>query len=271
MSTPSAPLAHPTVALFVTCMVDTMYPRVGIAAVEVLERHGVDVVFPEEQTCCGQPAFNDGYRDAARQLARRFIDVFWPLLDSGAIQAIVAPSGSCVAMVRRFARLLEDEPGGPEFAHRAASVSRHTHELTQFLVDVLGVTDPNVSCTGRLTYHPCCHLLRELGVDAQPRGLLARVRNADVVDLPSADDCCGFGGLFALNNAAISTAMGHRKLRNIEASGAHITAVSDVSCMTHLNGLLAREGRRCRAVHVAEILNGSTGADVTDAVAEDDR
>ncbi len=247
--------SRPRAALFVTCMVDTLYPAVGLAAVDLLERHGVEVLFPDEQTCCGQPAFNAGYREDARRMARHLLDVFYPLIDGGRIDAIVAPSGSCAAMVAHFYRILFEDTGSNEDRRRVARVSQATYELTQYLVDVLGVEEIGSRFVGKLAYHPCCHLLRELRVDAQPRRLLAGIRDAELVDLPGADECCGFGGLFAIENAAISTAMGCRKARNLAACGAEFVAVNDVSCMTHLNGILKREGHRCRAVHIAEVLN----------------
>lgn len=244
-------------ALFVTCMVDALYPRVGLATVELLERHGVRVIFPEDQTCCGQPPFNAGYRSEARTLARRWLGVFWPLVRDREVAAIVAPSGSCVAMVRRqFEVLLAD---GPSEERRAVEeCSAVLYELTEYLVDVLGVEDAGEGFhrSGRLTYHPCCHLLRELEVDSQPRRLLASVEGCEILPLEGADECCGFGGLFALKNAEISAAMGRRKARNIEASGADLVVLNDVSCMTHINGILRREGARCRAVHIAEVLAG---------------
>ncbi len=234
-------------------MVDTFYPEVGLAAVELLQRHGADVTFPLEQSCCGQPAFNAGHRDTALKMARRFLDVFGPPIESGEIDAIVAPSGSCVAMVRHYFSVLFDGASEDEQV-RAAAVGEVCYELTQYLVDVLGVSACAARFDGVLTYHPCCHLLRELNVDAQPRRLLARLNGARLVELSGADECCGFGGLFALKNAEISAAMGRRKLRNLEASGAEAVAVCDVSCMTHLNGLLRRQRSPCRAVHIAELL-----------------
>lgn len=240
------------VALFVTCMVDIIYPEVGMATAELLERCGVEVVFPFEQTCCGQPAFNSGFWEEARPLARRFIDIFEPLVRSGEVDAVVAPSGSCTTMVSHFYRLLlQDEPG---YRARAESLGAATFELTEFLVDVLGVEDVGARCPGRLTYHACCHLLRELKVDRQPRALLRHVQDAETVELPGAEDCCGFGGLFAIKNSEISAAMGQRKVQNIVKSGADVVALCDVSCMTHINGLLSRQGQRCRAVHIAQVL-----------------
>lgn len=255
------------VALFVTCMVDMLYPEVGMATVELLEKYGVEVVFPEAQTCCGQPAFNAGFRDEARELARRFVDIFEPLVISGAVDAVVAPSGSCATMVTHFYDALFESQDAVEYRYRVANLASATFELTEFLVDVLGVTATQSRFQGKLTYHACCHLLRELGVDDQPRTLLEQIEGADLVPLDGSDECCGFGGLFAIKNAPISTAMGERKTANLAKSGADVVTLCDVSCMTHINGLLDRQGQRCRAVHIAEILNnqvdivpGSTAA-----------
>jgi len=250
----TSPSARPRVALFVTCMVDALYPRVGQAAVDLLEEHGATVLVPERQTCCGQPAFNAGYRNEARRMARHFLDVFVPLVENGEIDAIVAPGGSCVAMVKHFFQVLFAEPGHEGDRARAARLQPITYELTQYLVDMLGVERISTCCPGKLTYHACCHLLRELGVDDQPRKLLAAVDEAEIVGLSGSDDCCGFGGLFAIKNAELSTAMGRRKTRNIRESEADTVVMNDVSCMTHINGLLEREGQSCRAVHIAEVL-----------------
>lgn len=247
---------RPRVALFVTCMVDAMYPDVGVATVELLERHGAHVVFPEDQTCCGQPAFNAGDRKGATKLALRFLDVFGPLVERGDVDAIVAPSGSCASMVRHSFRILL-ENGGPAGApERARCVAERTYELTEYLVDVLGVESAGGHRSGPTTYHACCHLKRELGVDRQPRLLLEAMEGAEMVELQGADECCGFGGVFALWNAEISTEMGRRKARHLDASGADIVAMGDVGCVTHMNGILIRDGHTCRAVHVAELLAG---------------
>jgi L-lactate dehydrogenase complex protein LldE len=248
------------VALFVTCMVDMIYPEVGMATAELLERLGLEVVFPYEQTCCGQPAFNAGYRAEARALARRFLDVFDPLIKQGVVEAIVAPSGSCTAMTSHFYPVLFEDPAFAAERSRAEALAAVTFELTEFLVDVLGITRTGSQFAGKLTYHACCHLLRELGIDRQPRALLASVEGAEQVELAGSDECCGFGGLFSVKNPGISTAMGQRKCLNLAQSGADVVAVCDVSCMTHINGLLTRQAQRCRAVHIAEILNNQVDA-----------
>jgi L-lactate dehydrogenase complex protein LldE len=243
-------------------MVDTLYPGVGLAAASLLRRSGADVVFPDGQTCCGQPALNAGYRNDARRVARHFVDIFHPPLDDGTIDAIVAPSGSCVAMVKhQYPRLFEDDD---PYRRRAIEIGDVTYELTQYLADYLGFAPGDARYAGKITYHPCCHLLRELGIDAQPRQLLAKIQDAELVELPDAEECCGFGGVFAIKNAEISTAMGRRKAKNLAASGADVVALCDVSCMTHLNGIRARDGYSCRAVHVAELLAGSPESEPAD-------
>lgn len=249
--------AKPTrVALFVTCMVDALYPEVGMATAELLEQQGIEVYFPVDQTCCGQPAFNSGFRTEARSMARHFLDVFEPLVRNGVVDAIVAPSGSCIAMVaHHYETLFESASDGADLA-RAATVAAETYELTEFLVDVLGVTSTNAVFEGRLAYHACCHTLRELGVDRQPRLLLAAVEGQVPVELPGSDECCGFGGLFAIKNAAISAAMDERKAIHIADCKADVVALCDVSCMTHINGMLSRRGQHGRAVHIAQILTG---------------
>lgn len=251
---PSSRESRPTVALFVTCMVDALYPHTGLAAADLLERGGARVIFPSEQTCCGQPAYNAGHRAPARALALHFIDVFWPLLDRGDIQAIVAPSGSCVAMVRHSYQVLFEHAEQQQTRTRVRQLSRVTYELTEYLVDVLRADARESSFHGTIAYHPCCHLLRDLRVDAQPRRLLADVADATVVDLPAAEDCCGFGGLFAVRNEPISVAMGKQKARNLDACGADVVVMNDAGCIAHMNGLLERGGHRCRAVHIAALL-----------------
>jgi L-lactate dehydrogenase complex protein LldE len=243
------------VALFVTCMVDMLYPEVGMATVELLERQGVEVVFPVEQTCCGQPAFNAGYRSEARILAERYLNIFEPLLARGEAEAIVAPSGSCTTMVSHFYQALFEAADDENWRKRAQSLAAVTFELSEFLVDVLGVKDVGAHFSGKLTYHACCHLLRELRIDRQPRSLLDHIADAEAVPLHGSDECCGFGGLFSIKNAGISTAIGQRKTQNLAASGADVVALCDVSCMTHINGLLERQAQRCRAIHIAELLN----------------
>jgi L-lactate dehydrogenase complex protein LldE len=247
---PRADGARPArVQLMVTCLVDTVAPDVGFAVVRLLERAGVQVDVPSGQTCCGQPAFNAGCWDDARAMARHTVDVF------GQSEApVVVPSGSCGDMViHQAAQLLADDP---EYADRARSLANRTYELTAFLVDVLGITDVGAHYEGRLTYHPACHGLRGLGLSAQPRALVEGIRDAQLCPLPEAETCCGFGGLFALKMAEISSSLLSRKIANIEASGADTVVATDISCLLHIGGGLKRKGSGVQVKHLAEVLAG---------------
>lgn len=248
MSEPQPPGARPTrVKLLVTCLVDTVYPHVGFATVAVLERLGVAVEVPPDQTCCGQPAFNSGSWDDARAMARHLVDVF-----GDDEVAVVVPSGSCGDMVIHQApHLLQDDP---QYAARAAALAARTFELTQFLVDVLGVTDLGARCADRLTYHPACHGLRGLGVARQPLALLDAVEGPPRCPLPEAETCCGFGGLFAVKMHEVSGSLLDRKIANITASGAETLVATDVSCLMHMAGGLHRRGSAIKVKHLAEVL-----------------
>jgi L-lactate dehydrogenase complex protein LldE len=236
-----------TTGLFVTCLVDQFLPRVGEAAVGLLEAAGCRVAFPEAQTCCGQPLANGGYPDVARGLARRFVEIFEPF------DQVVTPSGSCAAMARVFVpKLLAGEPG---WSARAAALAGRSFELTEFL-DRRGFAPATAGFAGRVAYHPSCHLLRELGVDAAPRRLLGRLPGIELVELPDAARCCGFGGAFSVKFPELSGAMLADKLAAIEASGAQVVTACDAGCLLHLGGGLARWGSRVRALHVAELLAG---------------
>ena len=227
------------VALFVTCLGDTLFPHVGQATVAVLERLGIGVDFPREQTCCGQMHMNAGYAEDALALARRFVEVFagW--------EVVVTPSGSCAAHVRaHFPELLGDATDG---------VADRVVELSELLARV-GVADIGASWSGTVTYHPTCHSLRLLGLGDKPLRLLRSVRGLELVELPDADVCCGFGGTFAVKNAGVSTAMLDDKIASIEASGADAVCACDSSCLMHIGGGLERRGSQVRAVHLAEIL-----------------
>jgi L-lactate dehydrogenase complex protein LldE len=236
-----------TVQLFITCIIDSLFPQVGEAVVRVLGKAGVGVEFPIDQTCCGQPAFNAGMRLQARQMAKHTIEVFEHT--SG---AIVIPSGSCAAMIRHgYLELFADDP---VWLPRSRMLSERVYEFSEYLVDVLGITNLQVSYPGRITYHASCHLLRELGVNNQPLKLLSNVSGCELVELPHADDCCGFGGLFSVEHPEISSAMLARKIANIEASGADVVVSCDASCIANINGGLHRLGKRQRALHLAQIL-----------------
>jgi L-lactate dehydrogenase complex protein LldE len=220
------------VALFVTCFNDTLFPRTGQAVVELLERLGCEVAFPEEQTCCGQMHLNSGYADDGLALARRFERVF------GDSEAIVSPSASCVAMVRE----------------RCPAIAARTFELTEFLVDRLGVVDVGATFPHRVTLHPTCHSLRLLEVGDRPRRLLEAVRGLELVPLDEPQECCGFGGTFAVKNADTSMAMLSDKLRRILDTRAEVCTAADNSCLMHIGGALRRGRTGVRAMHLAEIL-----------------
>jgi L-lactate dehydrogenase complex protein LldE len=235
------------VQLFATCLVDHFYPAVAEASIRLLERLGITVEVPNDLTCCGQPAFNGGFRAEACAMARHTLDA---LARSDA--PIVVPSGSCADMVvHHYPELLADDPA---YARRARDIAARTYELSQFLVDVLGVTDVGASGHGTLAYHSSCHTQRGLGVRAQPLRLLSHVAGVECRPLPETEACCGFGGLFAVKMADISGSMLDRKLADIDASGAQVVAGSDVSCLMHIGGGLHRRGSAVRVMHVAEIL-----------------
>jgi L-lactate dehydrogenase complex protein LldE len=218
------------VALFVTCFNDTLFPETGKAVVRLLERLGHEVEFPEEQTCCGQMHFNTGYRDEAAALSRRFESVF------EGYEAVVSPSASCVGMVRH------------------ASPELPVYELTEFLVDVAGVEDVGASFPHRVAYHPTCHSLRVLDLRDRPLRLLRAVRGLELVEQAEAAECCGFGGTFAVKNAAVSGAMLQDKCRRLVASGAEVVVSADNSCLMHIGGGLQRMDAGVRPLHLAEIL-----------------
>jgi len=236
-----------TIQLFITCLVDTFFPNTGEAMVDVLSRLDVGVEFPVDQTCCGQPAFNAGLWPDARKMAEHTIQVF-----EASQNEIVAPSGSCVGMIRHgYLELFADDP---KWLPRAEALAARTYEFTEYLVDVLGVTNVGAHWDGLLSYHPSCHLLRGLGVDRQPRELLANVQGATLVELPHAEECCGFGGVFSVEHPEISTEMLQRKISNLEASEAPTLVLADTGCRMHIAGGLNKENKPQRVVHIAEVL-----------------
>lgn len=236
------------IALFVTCLNDTLFPATGRAVVTLLERLGHQVAFPQEQTCCGQLHVNAGYPEEALPLVRRFVRVF------AEQEVVVAPSGSCVAMVREHYPRLAQELGDGELAARARELGGRVLELSELLVDRLGVEDVGARYPHRVTYHPSCHGLRTLALGDRPLRLLRAVRELELVELPDAEQCCGFGGTFAVKNADTSIAMLEDKLRAVEATGAQVCSAGDNSCLMHIGGALARRPGAARAVHLAEIL-----------------
>ncbi|GAA0805165.1 (Fe-S)-binding protein [Spirilliplanes yamanashiensis] len=236
------------IALFVTCLADTMFPEAAKATVRLLERLGHEVVFPPDQTCCGQMHVNTGYQRDALPLVRRHVGAFAPY------DVVVAPSGSCVGSVRHQHAALARRFGDERLAARAAAVAERTYELSELLVDVLGVEDVGAYYPHRVTYHPTCHSLRMLRVGDKPLRLLRHVRALDLVELPRADECCGFGGTFAVKNADVSTAMLADKMRHVVDTGADVCTAGDSSCLMHIGGGLSRLRTGVRTVHLAEIL-----------------
>jgi L-lactate dehydrogenase complex protein LldE len=235
-----------TVSLFIPCLVDACFPEVGDAMVRIFDRLKIPLVYPEGQTCCGQPAFNSGYRREAAAAARRFLTVF-----AGA-EAIVCPSGSCVAMVRHhYPELFVDDPSR---LAQALAIGQKSYEFTEYLVDILGVTELGAVFPARATYHDSCHLARTLGIREQPRQLLRRVRGLELVEMEQADSCCGFGGTFSLGYPDISLALVDSKIENILKSGADTVVGCDVSCLMQIRGRLARSNSDIRVHHIAEIV-----------------
>ncbi len=240
------------VALFVTCVNDALHPGTGVAVVRLLERLGVTVDFPAAQSCCGQPQYNTGYRHETEPLLRRTARAF------EGYEYVVTPSGSCAAMVRehypRIGRRAAAEGRGGELAVLADGLAPRTYELTEFLVDVLGTVDVGAYFPYAVTYHPSCHGLRSLGLGDRPRRLLRAVKGLDLVELPGAEECCGFGGTFAVKNPDVSAAMGADKVRAALGTGADVLCGADNSCLLHLGGTLRRQGAPLRTLHLAEIL-----------------
>ena len=235
-------------ALFITCLADALFPEVGKATVQVLERLGEEVEFPAEQTCCGQMHVNTGYQKQALPLVERFAEVFSPY------DAIVAPSGSCVGSVRHQHAVIAGRFGSSTLVQQVKAVAAKTCELSEYLVDVLGVTDVGAYFPHRVTYHPTCHSMRMLRVGDKPIKLLQAVEALDLVELPAADQCCGFGGTFAIKNADTSTAMLADKMRNVLDTGAEMCTAGDSSCLMHIGGGLSRLRAGAKTVHLAQIL-----------------
>jgi L-lactate dehydrogenase complex protein LldE len=238
-------------SLFVTCLVDLFRPEVGEATVRVLERQGVHVDFPADQTCCGQAHFNAGYREEARAMAEHFCEVF------AASEAIVAPSGSCVAMVRRHYPELVGE--------RTARVAARTWELTGYLRHVLGAEDVGAALSAHAVYHGSCHLQRELGTPEDPRALLRHVRGLKVTEPADPDQCCGFGGTFSMTMPEVSTAMADAKIERIRATGASVLVGADTACLLHLEGRMRRQGCASCVMHIAQVLDSGHEGDRADA------
>lgn len=244
------------VALFATCFNDTMWPSTPKAVVSLLERLGCTVEFPREQTCCGQMFTNTGYAAEAVPLVRSFVEVF------GSYDAVVVPSGSCTGSVREQHAGLARRAGDPGLERAVGELTPRVHELSEFLVDVLGVTDVGAYFPHRVTYHPTCHSLRMIRVGDRPLQLLRAVRGIDLVELPAAEECCGFGGTFAMKNSDVSVAMGADKARHVRETRAEVVVAGDNSCLAHIGGLLERQRSGVRTMHLAEVL-ASTELDPT--------
>jgi len=236
------------VQLFITCLTDSFFPRTGQAVVEILQRLGSNVNFPPDQTCCGQPQFNAGLRKDARAIAQHTIKVFEDTKGD-----IVTPSGSCTHMFRHnYLELFEQDS---LWLPRAKALAERTYEFTEYLVDKLGVIDVGAKWDGRLTYHPSCHTLRGINVDRQPRKLLANIKGATLVDLPNAEECCGFGGIMSVEHPELSAEWLKRKISNLEMSQSPTLVVTDAGCLMHIAGGLNRQKKKQRVVHIAEVLN----------------
>jgi L-lactate dehydrogenase complex protein LldE len=240
-------MLFPRVQLLATCLVDALFPGVGEAVVTTLTRAGVEVTFPPDQTCCGQPAFNAGFWDEARRMARHTIEVFLAEPDP-----VVIPSGSCAQMIRHgYLELFADDPAWLE---RARALAAKTSELSEFLVDRIGRADLGASVSARVAYHPSCHLLRGLGVDRQPQALLQAVEGLEVHRLEP--ECCGFGGVFAIDEPDLSGAMLERKLAAIQSADVTAVVGCDVSCLMQIEGGLRKQGSGLRCLHLAQLIAG---------------
>lgn len=234
------------VSLFTTCIVDHLFPEVGLSTVRLLRKLGVSVAFDSRQTCCGQPAFNAGYMEETRKVALHFLDVF---RDS---ETIVVPSGSCAGMIKiHIPELFEPDT---ENRHLAEQIASKTYELSDFLVSVLGVTNIGARFPHKVTFHDSCHQLRELRISSQPRKLIREIESVDFVEMRDSERCCGFGGTFSVKFPDVSAAMGREKVNAILESGAEFVIANDVSCLMHIGGLIERQNLGVKTMHLAELL-----------------
>lgn len=234
------------VSLFITCLADVFYSNVGKHTVELLEKLGCEVDFPEQQTCCGQPAFNSGYHKETKEVAKHMIRTFEKS------DYVVGPSGSCVAMLHEYGHLFENDP---EWKEKAEKLAKKSYELTQFIVDVLKVETVNASLPACATYHKSCHMTRLLGVKDAPGKLLDQVKGLDVKPLPNSHDCCGFGGTFSVKMVPISEQMVDEKVKHIEETGAEVLIGADCGCLMNIGGRINRKGKPIKVMHIAEVLN----------------
>ena len=235
------------VALFVTCLVDLFYPEIGEATVSVLRKHGVEVTFPRDQICCGQPVFNSGFRADAAAVARHTMRVFKDA------EAVVLPSGSCADMLREHYPHLFEDPAEKDAARAFAA---RCYELTEYLSKVLGVTQYDSDFAGRITYHDSCHMCRGLGLKQEPRTAIAGVKGAELIEMPMSEECCGFGGSFSVRLPEVSEAIMVKKIEAAQASGAETLVTADPGCMMHMAGGISRRGDRIKIMHIAQLLAG---------------
>lgn len=234
------------VTLFATCLVDMFQSSAGKATVELLERLGCEIEFPESQVCCGQPAYNSGYVKEAKEAMKSMIDTF---IDA---EYVVSPSGSCITMFREYPHVFK---GDPVWEPKAKKLAAKSYELTQFIVDVLKIEDVGASFEGKVTYHTSCHMTRLLGVKKAPMILLSNVKGLEFTELPGKEQCCGFGGTFSVKMAQISEQMVDEKVRHVEETGAEYLIGADAGCLMNIGGRIERQGKPIKVLHIAEILN----------------
>lgn len=234
------------VTLFATCLVDMFQGDVGKATVEVLERLGCEIDFPEAQICCGQPAYNSGYVEETKPAMKRMIEAFEHA------EYVVSPSGSCAYFFKEYPHIFKDDK---EWGPRAQALADKTYEFTQFIVEVLGVEDVGARLEGKVTYHTSCHMTRLLGVKEPPMKLLKNVKGLEYVDLPFKDKCCGFGGTFSVKMPDISQEMVNEKVEKVEETGADYLVGADAACLMNIGGRINREGKPIKVLHIAQVLN----------------
>lgn len=234
------------VSLFITCLADVFYPGVGKDVVDILERHGCEIDFPENQTCCGQPAYNSGYHNETIDVAKHMIETFQHS------DYVVTPSGSCAAMIHEYEHLFEKDPIWKE---KAVQLKKKTFEFTQFLVDVLKIKDVGATFPMKVTYHTSCHMTRLLGVKDPPMKLLEQVKDLEFTSLPNKDICCGFGGTFSVKMVPISEQMVNEKIAHIESTGAEVLIGADCGCLMNIGGRIERQGKPIKVMHIAQVLN----------------
>ncbi|MDY0394377.1 (Fe-S)-binding protein [Virgibacillus halophilus] len=234
------------VSLMITCMCDIFASNVGKDTVELLERLGCEVDFPQQQTCCGQPAFNSGYLQDSKEAMKQTMKAF------RFSKYVVGPSGSCIGMLREYPKVFK---GDPVWEEEAKALAAKSYEVTQFIVEVLGIEDVGATFEKKVTYHPSCHMTRILGVKKAPMMLLKNVKGINFVELPVKEDCCGFGGTFAVKNEQISTAMAQEKSRHVSETEAEYLVGGDMACLMNVGGMMEREGKNVQIAHITEILN----------------